>query len=130
MRLGASLVKPRLFNLQRLAVRAFSSARDQARACLQAAPGPSSVPPVATAEAPGSTADSSGAGSSAASQAPHILRKGARAVFEMPDIKDSIELTEEEAALFKELLDATKQVPAGLKPCCSRLAVGALPIAP
>ncbi len=31
-------------------------------------------------------------------------------MFEMPTIKDTIQLTEEEQALFKELLDATKQV--------------------
>lgn len=50
-----------------------------------------------------------------------MLRKGARAVFEMPAIKDTIELTEEEAVLFKELLDATKQVCClcvGVMPCC------------
>jgi hypothetical protein len=53
----------------------------------------------------------SGNGASAAlaeDQHSHVFRKGARTVFEMPVIKDTIELTDEEAALFKELLDATR----------------------
>ncbi len=60
-----------------------------------------------------SASTGSGNGASAAlaeEQHSHVFRKGARTVFEMPMIKDTIELTEEEAALFKELLDATKAV--------------------
>ena len=61
--------------------------------------------------------------SGGAEEPPHVYRKGARAVFEMPSIKDSIELTEEEAQLFKELLEASKAVSGAAGHC--RAFVGA-----
>lgn len=63
--------------------------------------------------APGGSGAGNGSSGSAAAaslaELPHVFRKGARAVFEMPTIRDAIQLTDEEQALFKELLDATKQ---------------------
>ncbi|KAL4458950.1 hypothetical protein ABPG75_013815 [Micractinium tetrahymenae] len=107
MRCCATLrVQPLRATLHRAAVRALSVA-GEGRASTQVA-GPSSG-----GSAPGGAGSSSGSGGSAAAaslaEAPHIFRQGARAVFEMPTIKDTIELTDEEQALFKELLDATKQ---------------------
>lgn len=110
MRLGVSLVKPRLSCLHRAAVRVFGSDGSEARASVQPLQGPSSAPPAAAAGAAAASAAAANGSGVPAGEAPHVYRKGARAVFEMPVIKDSIELTEEEAALFKELLDATKQV--------------------
>ena len=108
---AALRVQPaRLSLLHRAAVRTFCAGSSEARPAAQAAAGPPAGSAAAAAAVPPPPA-----APSAAAEAPHVYRKGARAVFEMPSIKDTIELTEEEAALFRELLDATKQAGAG---CC------------
>jgi hypothetical protein len=43
----------------------------------------------------------------------------------MPAIKDTIELTDEEAALFKQLLEATKQVSSATGRCLTSTALTA-----
>lgn len=113
----------RLTQFPRAALRTLYSSGSAARAGALAAAGGGagsggssggSGPAGSTATQPQPSAStSSGNGASAAlaeEQHSHVFRKGARTVFEMPTIKDTIELTEEEAALFKELLDATRAV--------------------
>ena len=112
----------RLTVLRRVALRTlYSSSAARAGALAAAAGGGAgsgssggSGPAGSTATQPQPSASTgSGNGASVAlaeEQHSHVFRKGARTVFEMPMIKDTIELTEEEAALFKELLDATRAV--------------------
>jgi hypothetical protein len=106
MRLATTIVQPRLALLRRAAVRAFSSGGSEVRASVPLASSLASPLPAAEGSGGVTTNGSSGA---PATEAGHVYRKGARAVFDMPPIKDTIELTAEEAALFKELLEATKQ---------------------
>ena len=135
MRLSWRLPQPsRLTVLPRVAFRTLYSGGSEARAGAQPAAagggaGSSSGagPSGSTATQPPAPAPSGGSGGNGASAASalageeqhsHVFRKGARTVFEMPVIKDTIELTEEEAALFKELLDASRAVRGACAGCC------------
>jgi hypothetical protein len=116
MRLATTIVQPRLALLRRAAVRAFSSGGSEVRASVPLASSLASPLPAAEGSGGVTTNGSSGA---PATEAGHVYRKGARAVFDMPPIKDTIELTAEEAALFKELLEATKQAGLGTTLRCA-----------
>lgn len=110
MRCCASLRgQPLRLTLHRAAVRALSVAGEGRASTRVSGPAGNS-----SGSAPGSSGAGTGGSASPAAaslaELPHNFRKGARAVFEMPTIRDTIELTDEEQALFKELLDATKQV--------------------
>lgn len=106
MRLVACL-QPRLACFHRATVRALSSGSSSDSHRAPAVPSATGLSPAATSD--GSKSNGVEAGD------PH--RQRPRAIVKMPAIKDTIELTDEEAALFKQLLDATKQVSSATGRC-------------